>query len=406
MKIQIGAILVISIMLMSTALVGIVAPEEKVPVIIGFKDKSDAALVKAHGGEIKYQYTIINAIAAKLPPKAIEALKKNDKVKYVEEDVQVYAIESGVDSEAKKIRPPRPTPTPTPTPVQPSQGLPWGVGRIDAELAWGTSRGAGIDVAIIDTGIDKDHPDLQDNIKGGVNFVRTIWFKPADPNAWDDDNGHGTHCAGIVAAVNNSIGVIGVAPSASLYAVKVLDKTGSGYVSDVVAGIEWAKAKGIKVISMSLGTSSNVQSLYDACDAAYYTAGIVIVAAAGNEGGAISYPAAYYSVIAVTATDGNDAIASFSNHGPEAELAAPGVNIYSTYKNGGYATMSGTSMACPHVSGTAALILSKNSDLLPPEVRGILQNTADDLGEEGCDQYYGYGLVDAEESVTGTQTNP
>jgi subtilisin len=116
--------------------------------------------------------------------------------------------------------------------------LPWGVGRIDAEWAWNSSRGSEIKVAVVDTGIDADHPDLVANLEGGVNFVSKPWWKPADPNRWDDDNGHGTHVAGIIAAADNKIGVIGVAPEASLYAVKVLDQSGSGYVSSIIAGID------------------------------------------------------------------------------------------------------------------------------------------------------------------------
>ncbi|NQE53422.1 Tk-subtilisin [ANME-1 cluster archaeon GoMg3.2] len=274
--------------------------------------------------------------------------------------------------------------------------LPWGVDRIDAELVWngaedgcdvtpGRNAGAGAIVAIIDTGLDKDHPDLAANIAGGRNFVG--WSR-VDPDAWDDDNGHGTHCGGIVAAVDNEEGVIGVAPEASLYGVKVLDRRGSGYVSDIIAGIEWAVENGADIISMSLGTTSDVPSLDGACDAAWNN-GVLLVAAAGNEEGSpVIYPAAYSSVIAVSATNSDDNLASFSSTGPEVELAAPGVNIYSTYKKGGYAIKSGTSMACPHVAGTAALAIGN--------VRQCLQDTAEDLGDLGFDTKYGHGLVDAE----------
>jgi subtilisin family serine protease len=241
-----------------------------------------------------------------------------------------------------------------------------------------------------------------------------------DPEAWDDDNGHGTHVAGIAAAVDNEIGVIGASPEAYLYAVKVLDRTGSGYVSDVIAGIQWAIDNDMDVINMSLGTDSDIQSLHDAVDAAY-AANIVVVAAAGNDGDTdpdsdVDYPAAYSSVIAVAATDSEDIRASWSSDGTEVELAAPGVEVRSTWKGGKYKVLSGTSMASPHVAGTVALILATSvpstydadSDGFwdPVEVRAVLQETADDLGDSGFDVYYGYGLVDSEESVTGVQTNP
>ena len=217
-----------------------------------------------------------------------------------------------------------------------------------------------------------------------------------DSTKWDDDNGHGTHVAGTIAAVDNTVGVVGVAPQASLLAAKVLNRQGSGYLSDVIAGIDYCVQNGAKVVSMSLGSSSDVQALHNAVDAAYAD-GVLLVAAAGNDyGGAVSYPAAYDSVVAVSATDSNNNLASFSNVGPEVELAAPGVSILSTYKDGGYATLSGTSMATPHVSGVAALAIQANPLMSNVEVRALLQNTADDLGAVGKDNLFGYGLVDAE----------
>jgi hypothetical protein len=251
---------------------------------------------------------------------------------------------------------------------------------------------------------DKDHPDLQANIKGGFNFVSNHHRRPADPEKWDDDNGHGTHCAGIVAAVDNDIGVIGVAPEAHLYGVKVLDRTGNGYESDVIAGIEWATSQGMDVISMSLGGGYS-ESMETACDNA---AGIVLVAAAGNGGDGdsttdeCSYPAAYGSVIAVGATNTDNVAPYWSNSGPYLALAAPGVDIYSTYMGGGYATMDGTSMACPHVAGTAALAIASGEG----NVRQCLQDTAYDLGDGGKDNLYGYGLVDAFKAAGGEDITP
>jgi serine protease len=208
-----------------------------------------------------------------------------------------------------------------------------------------------------------------------------------------------------VAAVDNEVGVIGVAPEAYLYGVKVLDRTGSGYVSDVIAGIEWATSQGMDVISMSLGGGYS-ESMETACSEAD-DAGIVVVAAAGNSGpgdDTVNYPAKHESVIAVSATNDGDSLADFSSRGEEVELAAPGVSIYSTYRGGGYATMQGTSMACPHVAGTAALVIYSgigDNDA----VRARLQSTAENLGATGKDDWYGYGLVDAGEAVLPAETN-
>ena len=212
--------------------------------------------------------------------------------------------------------------------------------------------------------------------------------------------------AGIAAAVDNTIGVIGVGPQIDLYAVKVLDRRGSGYLSDVIEGLGWAIQNGMQVVNMSLGTASDVQSFHDAV-AEVYAAGITQVAAAGNTGEAVIYPAAYPEVIAVSATDNTDTIAPWSSRGPQIDLAAPGVSIYSTYKGSTYKTLSGTSMAAPHVTGAVALVLTQtakcDTDLSgscsPAEVQQRLEITAEDLGTAGRDDLYGSGLVDAEKAV-------
>jgi len=365
-----------------------------VKVLIGFKEKPGAAqqaMVKGLGGKIKYTYNLIPAIAASVPEVAIEALKKNPNITNVELDSKVYALDDELDDS-------------------------WGVKRIGAgNVHDSTNKGAGVKVAIIDTGIDYTHTDLANNFDAnvkGYDFVNSD-FDPMD------DNGHGTHVAGIVAAGDDDFGVVGVAPEAELYALKALDKTGSGYVSDVVAAIMWATDPNndgntddrMDVINMSLGGAYNSWLLDAACLLAYYYDGLILVASAGNSGNPpgkgdnISYPAAYDSVIAVAATDQSDKRASWSSTGSELELAAPGVDIYSTYKGGGYATLSGTSMASPHVAGTAALVWAKNPTWSNDAVRTQLQNTADDLGATGWDSKYGYGLVDAVEAA-GVETTP
>jgi subtilisin family serine protease len=352
------------------------AGDQPVRKIVVFKsgvvnEEAREALVQNVGGVKVKDLDLIEGKAVILPSRSVGVLKNDPRVLRVDDDVVVEALGR----------------------VQPAQVLPWGIDRVDAELVWASTTGDAVKIGVIDTGVELAHPDLYVNIKGGYNAIN-----PA--KSANDDNGHGTHVAGIIAAASNSIGVVGVGPALDLYAIKVLAANGSGYLSDVIEGLEWAVANGMQVVNMSLGSSSNVQSFADAVAAAK-AAGLVMVAAAGNSGGAVSYPAAYPEVIAVSATDANDVLASFSSRGPEVDLAAPGVSIYSTYKGKTYKTLSGTSMASPHVAGAAALLLSVpakcDADLSgacsPDEVQSRLELTATDLGVIGKDSLYGAGLL-------------
>ncbi|GBD34306.1 Thermostable alkaline protease [bacterium HR35] len=363
-------------------------PSRKIVVFKGgFDEKVKEEVLSKVGGEKVKDLRLINGKVALLTPSAERLLKQSKEVLRIDEDVIVEALDK---VEAIKVQGAKP---------QPPQTLPWGIDRVDAEQIWNLTTGDPIKVAIIDTGIDLKHPDMQANIKGGINTIYP-WKSP------NDDNGHGTHVAGIVAAINNSIGVVGVGPNIDLYAVKVLGANGSGYLSDVIEGLDWVVQQKQNqgedwVINMSLGTSADIQSFHDAI-LRVYNAGITMVAAAGNTGGAVTYPAAYPEVIAVSATDQNNQLASWSSRGPEVDLAAPGVSIYSTYKGQTYATLSGTSMAAPHVTGVAALVLDRktcdfNLDgvCTPSEVQQKLEGSAIDLGSPGKDNLYGSGLVNA-----------
>ncbi|MFC5531674.1 S8 family peptidase [Cohnella yongneupensis] len=225
--------------------------------------------------------------------------------------------------------------------------IPWNISRVQAPKTWiPANKGKGVKVGIVDTGIAR-HPDLR--IAGGVNTLGGKSFA--------DDNGHGTHVAGIAAAIGTKR-IFGAAPSVKLYAVKVLDASGEGFVSDIVEGIEWCLSRGIQVMNMSFGLSNNSQALRAAIRRARRK-GAIMVASAGNDGPsnlAIDYPARYPETIAVAATERNNKIASFSSRGRGIDLAAPGVNIYSTWLGGKYAYESGTSMSSPHVTGGAALL--------------------------------------------------
>lgn len=346
---------------------------QKIKVLIGFTRQpgpSEEALVRGVGGKIKYTYHLVPAIAAEVPEAAIDGLRRNPKVRAVEPDLQVHAIDAELDNS-------------------------WGVKRIGAgKVHDGGNKGTGVKVAIIDSGIDYTHPDLDDNYVGGYDFVNS----DADPM---DDNGHGTHVSGTVAAEDDDVGVVGVAPEARLYGLKILGSDGSGSYSDVIAALQWSVDSGIQVTNNSYGSSgdpgSTVQAAFDNSAAA----GILHAAAAGNSGNPpgkgdnVGYPARYESVIAVAATDKDDKRARFSSTGPDVELAAPGVSINSTKLGGGYVEYSGTSMAAPHVAGAAALVIAAGF----ADVRTQIQSTADDLGVTGQDSQYGFGLVDADEAA-------
>ncbi len=344
--------------------------------LIGFHKTPDINVVRGVGGEVYRTFTIVPAIAARLSPQAVEALEKNPKVRYVEADGEVFALD---------------------------QTVPWGIDRVFGDetysfSTWGTSTGKGISVAILDTGIDGTHEDLD---------VASGWNTLEKNEEWGDGDGHGTHVAGTVAALDNKVGVVGVGPEIGLYAVKVLDDGGGGTVSSVVGGIEWAVGQGIPVLNMSLGSGTSSQTLKDACDTAFAD-GHLLVASAGNSGNPggrgdnVGYPAAYESVIAVAASTINDTRASYSSTGPAVELIAPGSSILSTLPGNSYGTYSGTSMASPHVAGVAALVKAANPDLSNAEIRQILRDTAEDLGLSSNHQGYGLARADlAVDAVSG-----
>ena len=288
------------------------------------------------------------------------------------------------------------------TPNDPSFSALYGMTKIQAPAAWDISTGStGVVVAVIDTGVQYTHPDLVGNIaintgetpNNGVDDDRNGYtddyygydFINYDGNPMDDHY-HGTHCAGTIGAKgNNGVGVAGVAWSVSILPVKVLSASGSGSLASVASGINYAVARGAKVLSMSLGGSSSSATLDNAIAAARQS-GVLIVAAAGNSGQNTdyypSYPASSPSdnVLAVAATDSSDAMASWSNYGPTSvDVAAPGVNIYSTLLGNTYDYLSGTSMATPHVAGMAGVLRAINSNLSYLQLKNIIMQTVDPL---------------------------
>ncbi|OPH56227.1 hypothetical protein BC351_29105 [Paenibacillus ferrarius] len=317
-------------------------------VIVTFKDKKkvNKSLIQKSKGKVKRENKHSSSLAVTIPSSEIDQLKNDSSVESVEPDIQLQAA---------------------------TQTMDWGVSVINATYAWNSGyTGKGIKVAVLDSGIDTQHEDL--SVAGGVSFVDYT-------TSYDDDNGHGTHVAGIIGAKNNETGVVGVAPDADLYAVKVLDATSKGYLSDVIAGIDWAVDHNIDVINLSMATSVDSPALHRAVDQAYDN-GLLVVAAAGNAGNkegtgdSIQYPAKYNSVIAVGAVDQNRQRAPFSSTGSELEVSAPGEAIYSTYLNNGYKISSGTSMASAFVTGELALLKQQKSALTNVQLRQLLDQNA------------------------------
>jgi subtilisin len=278
------------------------------------------------------------------------------------------------------------------------QTLPWGIDRVDADVVHSDGETGGDDtdgdggahISIIDTGIRYTHTDLDDNYVGGKDFVD-------DDDDPDDKNGHGTHVAGTTDAEDDDDHVVGICTDAYLHAARVLDANGSGSYSDVAAGIEWTADQGHDVGNMSLGGDRPSSTIEDACQHAY-NKGVLLVAAAGNDDrGRVSYPARYETVIAVSAMNKNDDLASFSNTGDAVEFIAPGVDVLSTSILGDTVKYSGTSMASPHVAGAGGQLM--DNGYTNEEARTRLQNTAEDIGLSSNEQ--GYGLVDVAAAFGG-----
>lgn len=270
----------------------------------------------------------------------------------------------------------------------------WNLPEIATEKGWNVTRGEDdMIVAIVDTGVQADHPDLQGRLVQGYNVI-----DPSKPP--NDDVGHGTHVAGIIAAqVDNNEGIAGLTWYTKIMPVKALDSTGAGTTYSVAEGIIWATDHGADVINMSLGNYAQAQFLHDAIKYAY-DHGVVLVAASGNDStDRPGYPAAYPEVFAVGATNEDESLAEYSNYGDYIDVAAPGTSIASTYPGSRYAALSGTSMACPHVSALASLVRSANPSLTNEQVMSVLRQTAKDLGAKGKDNKFGYGQIDVNAAV-------
>ncbi|MBP1153439.1 MULTISPECIES: S8 family peptidase [unclassified Paenibacillus] len=248
--------------------------------------------------------------------------------------------------------------------------IPWGIRHIRAPQTWTKSQGDRVRIGIIDTGADFSHPDLRHSLSRGVNIFNRHMLPM-------DDNGHGTHIAGTIAAFSRQKGMVGVAPGALIHPVKAFDHQGGAFVSDIVSGIDWCVSNGIDIINMSFGMKTYSKAL-EAAVLSAYQAGVIIVASSGNEGklAEVDYPARLRQVIAVGATTRKGRIAPFSNAGRQIDIYAPGEKIYSTWLRGKYHELSGTSMATSHVSGVIALMLARRPGLKPLRVKRILSKNS------------------------------
>lgn len=352
-----------------------------------FYNQVDYEVLNTYGAEIINEYEAIQAVTIKISTDLLNELEQEESVKSVEVD-QLVQVEG--------------------------QTTNWGYDRLNIANRVPTSlTGEGVKIAIVDSGVDTSHPDLK--VAGGTCVLDIVDDPFGCYNSYEDDNGHGTHIAGIIAAQDNDIGVLGIAPDASIYAVKALDSLGYGTTSSIMSALDWSIKNEMDIVNLSLTTSNNDLALKEMVKKAYRS-GILVIAAAGNKGNAtglennVLYPAKYDEVIAVSALGKDNKLIATSSVGNEIEFTAPGGLIYSTLPlehdsygaRDGYGSMSGTSMASPFVTAMSALYMEKYPTYTNEQIRELLQNNALDLGEAGKDTRFGYGLVQIDKTVLPT----
>ena len=330
--------------------------------------KAQTVLQKANVNALSH-LSIVHASVAELNAKQRKLLESDPSVEYIEEDHKRYLMD-------------------VITPM--AQSTPYGISMVQADQVSDSSAG-NTKVCVIDTGYDYDHEDLQSSGVTGYAFS-------GHGNWYSDGNGHGTHVAGTMVALNNNTGVVGTIGSgqAGVHIVKIFNDSGNWTTaSNLITAIQSCKDAGAKVVNMSLGGSSSNTTESNAMTN-FYNGGMLLVAAAGNGGNtSFSYPASYNAVVSVAAVNSSGSLASFSQRNSQVEIAGPGVSVNSTWNNGGYNSISGTSMASPHVAGVAALVWSNHADCTAAQIRSALNATAEDRGSAGRDTSYGWGIVKA-----------
>lgn len=348
-------------------------PQKLIALKPNCRDHACCQDVRRLGGRVTKRIPFVGAVVARgLSPEALDVIASRADVLDIEDDVPIYAIGA----------------LPRTLEVGKAAGLqiPWGVRSVDAPSVWPKCQGEDVRVAVVDSGIDVDHPDLEDRIAGGYC---------AFAGSYDDENGHGTHVAGTIAATGAEGGVLGVAPRAELLSVKVLNARGSGSLSHLLEGLAWIAEQRVQIVNMSLG--SPVPSLFVRRGVSKLTEqGVLLIAAAGNSGpreNTVGYPAGYEEVISVGAVDEAGRVARFSSRGRSVDVVAPGTNVLSTWLDDRYRRLDGTSMAAPHAAGIAALLWPRLGNAL--EVREALLSTAVPLDGDWPETAQGRGRVDA-----------
>lgn len=357
------------------------AVTHSVDVMVLLKKSAESSVITDVGGKIRYQAKSIPFYHVIIPESGLQQLKKHPLVEVIEENHEVNIQSPNEDWGIEDVHE---------LELYTSQSPNWGFKALSIKKAHEKGfTGKKVKIAVIDTGILSSHDDLR--VKGGMSFVDYT-------DEFEDDNGHGTHVAGIIGAINNQVGIVGVAPDAELYAIKVLDQYGSGRITSIASGIDWAIQNKMDVINLSIGTGLEYSIIAAFLDKAYEE-GIVTVAAAGNTGDqsnsheSINFPANHPTTIAVGSIDSNYKRSNFSSTGPELTVTAPGNTIASTFIHNQYAKMSGTSMAAPFVTGIVALLLEANPAANPEKIKAAIQASSIDLGQPGIDSQYGSGLV-------------
>lgn len=364
-------------------------------VIVVYKNEEGKERVQEESVDIDHQFKSIPAIAATVTGSDLKEWVRDPNIAYIERNItfRIADDEEAGESAGNSFQG-------AVSGTAAAEQSQWSFQALGPAAMWNAGyTGTNVKVAVLDSGIYA-HSEL--NIAGGISTVDYT-------GSYSDDNGHGTHVAGIIAAKNNGAGMVGVAPNVQLYAVKALDYNGEGTLADILEGLEWAISSKMDIINLSLGTDTDSELLKDMVDRAY-NAGILVVAAAGNSQNGkplttdtVNYPARYDSAIAVAAIDSANHRGSFSSVGNKVELAAPGVNIISAYvSNGtpGYAMMSGTSQAAPHISGMLALLKQKYPQMTNVQLREEIRRYAVDLGTPGRDAEYGYGEPTFNKDIT------